>query len=76
MTYQDTEYKLYRDLNAQVGREMIYRLTIGNESVYDKNYENGKRLIEFAIANEFTVSCSSFFKENIAWIALNGIYKS
>lgn len=53
------------DLNAQVGKEMMYRPTIGNESVHDRSNENGTRLIEFGIANDLIVSSSFFPRINI-----------
>lgn len=33
------------DLNAQVGKEMMYRPTIGNDSIHDRSNENCIRLI-------------------------------
>lgn len=66
------------DLNAQVGREMMYKPKIGNESVHDRSNGNGTRLVEFANANGLIVSSSFFPRKNInkyTWTALNGIYQ-
>jgi len=53
------------DFNSQVGRETVYRPTIGSESVHDMSNRNGTRLVEFAIANDLIVSSSFFPRKNI-----------
>jgi hypothetical protein len=37
------------DFNAKVGREDIFKSTIGNESVHEISHGNGVRLVNFAI---------------------------
>ncbi|XP_016664458.1 craniofacial development protein 2-like [Acyrthosiphon pisum] len=67
------------DFNSQVGRETVYRPTIGSESVHDMSNGNGTRLVEFAIANGLIVSSSFFPRKNInkyTWTSPRGIYKS
>jgi hypothetical protein len=39
---------LLGDLNAKVGWEDIFKLTIGNESLHEISNDNGVRLINFA----------------------------
>lgn len=39
-----------RDFNAKIGREKIYRLTIGENSVHEESNENGQRLTRYACA--------------------------
>ncbi|KAL4125800.1 hypothetical protein QTP88_010040 [Uroleucon formosanum] len=65
--------------NSQVGRETIYRPTIGSESIHDLSNGNGTRLVEFAIANGLIVSSSFFPRKNInkyTWTSPGGIYQS
>ncbi|KAL4153722.1 hypothetical protein QTP88_001555 [Uroleucon formosanum] len=67
------------DFNSQVGRETIYRPTIGSESIHDLSNGNGTRLVEFAIANGLIVSSSFFPRKNInkyTWTSPGGIYHS
>jgi hypothetical protein len=40
--------KILLDLNAKVGRENIFKPTIGNESVHQNSNDNGVRIINFA----------------------------
>ena len=39
---------LLGDLNAKVGRENIFKPTIGNESLHQNNNDNGVRIVNFA----------------------------
>jgi hypothetical protein len=39
---------LLRDFNAKVGREDIFKPTIGNESLHEINNDNGVRVVNFA----------------------------
>jgi len=36
------------DFNAKVGRETIFKPTIGNESLYQDNFDNGDRIVKSA----------------------------
>jgi hypothetical protein len=38
---------LLGDVNAKVGRENIFKPTIGNESLHQANNDNGVRLVNF-----------------------------
>jgi hypothetical protein len=53
------------DLNAQVGREVIYRPTIGRFSLHSESNENGVRLINFAAENNMVISSTLFQRKNI-----------
>jgi hypothetical protein len=46
---------LLGDFNAKVGREDIFKPTIGNESLHESSHDNGVRLINFATSKNFTV---------------------
>jgi hypothetical protein len=47
---------LLGDFNAKVGREDIFKLTIGNESLHRDSNGNGVRIVNFATSNK-----SSYF---------------
>jgi hypothetical protein len=55
------------DLNAQVGREEIYRPTIGRFSLHRETNENGMRLINFAAEHNMVIS-STCFNRMDGWI--------
>ena len=40
--------KLLGDFNAKVGRENIFKPTIGNESLHQDSSDNGVRIVNFA----------------------------
>ena len=43
---------LLRDFNAKVGRENIFKPTIGKESLHQDNNDNGVRLVNFATSKK------------------------
>ena len=43
---------LLGDFNAKVGRENIFKLTIGNESLHQDNNDNGVRIVNFATSKK------------------------
>ena len=47
---------LLGEFNAKVGRENIFQLTIGHESVHPENNDNSTRLVNFANSRNPTVS--------------------
>ena len=49
------------DLNAQIGREKIFKPTIGGFSLHSESNENGIRLINFAASLNMVIS-STFFR--------------
>jgi hypothetical protein len=51
---------LVRDLNAKVGREEIFKPTIGNESLHEINNDNGIRVVNFATSKILIVKSTMF----------------
>jgi hypothetical protein len=45
---------LLGDFNAKVGREYIFKLTIGNESFHEISNDNGVRLVNFDTSKNFS----------------------
>jgi hypothetical protein len=48
---------LLGDFNAKVGREDIFKQTIGNESWHEISNDNGVRVVNFATSKNFVQSC-------------------
>jgi hypothetical protein len=66
---------LLGDLNAIVGREDIFKLTIGNESLHEISNDNGVRVVNFAITKNLIVKSTMFPHRNIhkyTWTSPNG----
>ena len=63
------------DLNAQVGRESIFKPTIGNFSLHAESNENGMKLINFAASLNMVISSTLFRHKDIhkaTWNAPGG----
>jgi hypothetical protein len=56
---------LLGDFNAKVGREDIFKLTIGNESLHEINYDSGVRLENLATSKNLRVESMMFPHRNI-----------
>jgi hypothetical protein len=56
---------LLGDFNAKVGREDIFKPTIGNESLYEITNDNGVRLVNFATSKNLRVKSTMFPHHNI-----------
>ena len=62
---------LLGDFNAKVGRENIFKPTIGNESLHQDSDDNGVRLVNFATSKNLVVKSTMFPHRNIhkyTWI--------
>jgi hypothetical protein len=55
---------LLRDFNAKVGREDIFKPTIGNESLHEIGNDNGVRLVNFATSKHLRVKSTMFPHHN------------
>ena len=56
---------LLGDLNAKVGRENIFKPTIGNDSLHQDSNDNGVRLVNFATSKNLVVKGTMFPHRNI-----------
>jgi hypothetical protein len=56
---------LLRNLNAKVGREDIFKPTIGNESLHEISNDNGGRVVNFATSKNLIVKSTMFPHRNI-----------
>jgi hypothetical protein len=66
---------LLGDFNAKVGRENIFKPTIGNERLHQDSNDNGVRIVNFAKSNNVVVKSTLFPHRNIhkhTWISLMG----
>jgi hypothetical protein len=66
---------LLGDFNAKVGKEDIFKLTIGNESLHEISTDNGVRLVHFATSKNLRVRSMIFPHRNIhkyTWTSPDG----
>jgi hypothetical protein len=66
---------LLGDFNAIVGRENIFKPTIGQESLHQDINDNGVRLVNFATSKNLVVKSRMFPNRNIhkhPWISPDG----
>ncbi|PNF38661.1 hypothetical protein B7P43_G01213 [Cryptotermes secundus] len=56
---------LLGEFNAKVGREDIFKPTIGNESLHEISNDNGVRVVNFATSKNLTVKSTMFPHRNI-----------
>jgi hypothetical protein len=56
---------LLGDFNAKIGREDIFKLTVGNESVHKISIDNGVRVVNFATSKNLIVKSTMFSHRNI-----------
>jgi len=53
------------DFNAKVGRENIFKPTIGNESLHQNSNDNGVRIVNFATSKNLVVKRTKIPHQNI-----------
>ena len=66
---------LLGDFNAKVGRESIFKPTIGQESLHQDSNDNGVRLVNFATSKNLVVKSTMFPHRNIhkyIWTSIDG----
>jgi hypothetical protein len=66
---------LLGDFNAKVGRENIFKPTIGNESLHQDSNDNGVRKINFATSKNLVIKSMMFPHQNIhkyTWTSHDG----
>jgi exonuclease III len=63
------------DFNAKVGKEDIFKITIGNESLQEISNDNRVRLVNFSTSKNFRVKSMMFTHRNIrkyTWTSPDG----
>ena len=66
---------LLGDFNAKVGRENIFKPTIGQKSLHQDSNDNGVRLVNFATSKSLVVKSTMFPHRNIhkyTWTSPDG----
>ena len=66
---------LLGDFNAKVGRENIFKPTIGQESLHQHSNDNGVRLVNYATSKNLVVKSTMFPLRNIhkyTWTSPDG----
>ena len=66
---------LLGDFNAKVGRENIFKPTIGNESLHQDSNDNGVRRVNFATSKNLVVKSTIFPHRNFhkyTWTSPDG----
>jgi hypothetical protein len=66
---------LLEDFNAKVGKEDIFKPTIGNESLHKISNDNGVRVVNFVISKNLIVKSTMFPHHNIkkfTWTSPDG----
>jgi hypothetical protein len=66
---------LLRDINAKVGREDIFKLTIGNDNLHKISNGNGVKVIKYARSKNLTVKSTMFRCHNVhkfTWTSPDG----
>ena len=56
---------ILRDFNTKVGKESVYKPTIGNESLHNETKNNGIKMIQFVISNGLNVRSTMFPRKDI-----------
>jgi len=56
---------LFGNCNPNLGRERIFKLTVGNESLCQDSNDNGVRIVNFATYEDLVVKSTMFLHRNI-----------
>ena len=67
--------KILLDFNAKVGRENIFKPTIGNESLHQDSNDNGVRIVNFGTSKNLVVKSTMSPHRNIhkcTWTSRDG----
>jgi hypothetical protein len=67
---------LMGDFNAKVGREDIFKPTIGNESLHEASNDNGVRAVNFSTSRNLILKSTTFPQRNIrkhTWTFPDGV---
>jgi len=67
--------KILIDFNTKVGRENIFKPTIGNESLHQDSNDNGVRIVNSATSKNLVVKSTLFSHRNIhkcTWTSPDG----
>jgi hypothetical protein len=67
---------LLGDFNTKVGKEDLFKLIIGNESLHKVSYDNGVRVVNFATSKNVNVKSTTFSHRNIhkrTWTSPDGV---
>ena len=70
-----TQTVLLGDFNAKVGRENIFKPTIGNESIHQDSNDSGVRIVNFATSKNLVVKSTMFPHRNLhkyTWTSPDG----
>ena len=57
---------LLGDYNAKLGRENVFKPTIGNESLHQESSDSGVRIVNFATSKNLVVKSMTFPHLNIS----------
>ena len=63
------------NFNTKVGKESIYKPTIGNESLHNETNNNGRKIIQFGISKGLNVRSTTFHHKDIhkeTWYSADG----
>jgi len=67
------------DLNAKIGKEQIFKHTIGEQNLHEISNDNGNKLISFAMSKNMTISSSYFPHKEMhkqTWVSPDGHTKN
>jgi hypothetical protein len=66
--------KMLGDFNAKVGKEDIFKSTVGNESVHEISNDNRSRVVKFTASKNLTVKSMMFIHCNIHKYTLSSLH--